>query len=201
MIRTIERDLASEDRCTLESMFADRKQQFVDFFRWDVPVVDGRYEVDQFDTSNAIYIIAIDGSGAHEASMRMLPTTQPHLLGTVFPHLCAAGVPVGARVWESSRLCLPSRHGAVRRLELRNALISAMVDFALELAIERITGVIPDGFRKQVLAMGWKAEPLGPPVRIKGGPIGAFAIDIGSDTPERLGWTGVYSCPGDRVAA
>lgn len=201
MIRIVETHLTVDDRRPLETMFSDRKEQFVDFFEWDVPVVDGRWEMDQFDTANAVYIIAVDASGAHEASMRMLPSTEPHLLGTLFPHLCPGGVPVGERLWESTRLCLPSRHGAARRLELRNALISAMVDFALARGIERITGVIPDGFRKQVLAMGWRAEPLGPAVPIKGGPIGAFAIDIGCDTPDRLRWTGVYCPAEDRIAA
>jgi N-acyl-L-homoserine lactone synthetase len=201
VIRIVETYLAADDRRPLETMFADRKQQFVDLFEWQVPVVDGRYEMDQFDTAAAVYIIAADASGAHQASMRMLPSLQPHLLGNLFPHLRPAGVPIGDRIWESTRLCLPSRHGAARRLVLRNALISAMVDFALARGIERITGVIPEGFRKQVLAMGWRAEPLGPAVRIKGGPIGAFAIEIGGDTPERLCWTGVYCSVEDRIAA
>ncbi|MEO7169327.1 MAG: autoinducer synthase, partial [Sphingomonas sp.] len=86
-------------------------------------------------------------------------------------------------------------HGAARRLELRNQLISAMVDFALVRGIDRITGVIPENFRKLVLAMGWRAEPLGPAFRIPGGPIGAFAIRIAPDTPSRLRWTGVYRTP------
>lgn len=201
MILIIENHLIATDRRALDTMFADRKQQFVDFFDWDVPVVDSRFEMDQFDTARAAYIIAVDEGGSHEASMRMLPSAQPHLLGTLFPHLCAYGVPVGETIWESSRLCLPSRHGAARRLELRNALISAMVDFALARGINRITGVIPDGFRKQVLAMGWRAEPLGPASRIRGGPIGAFAIDIERDTPQRLSWTDVYLSADERMAA
>jgi N-acyl-L-homoserine lactone synthetase len=201
MIRVIETTLAAADRVPLETMFADRKQQFVDFFDWDVPVVDGRFEMDQFDTAAAVYIVALDAAGTHEASMRMLPSLRPHLLSSLFSHLCPGGVPIGDRIWESTRLCLPSRHGTARRLELRNALISAMVDFALARGIERITGVIPDGFRKQVLAMGWRAEPLGPAVRIRGGLIGAFAIDIEEDTPARLAWTGVYCAAEDRIAA
>ena len=201
MSHVIETTLGAANRLPLETIFADRKQQFVDFFEWDVPVVDGHFEMDQFDSKSAVYIIAVDANGAHEASMRMLPSIQPHLLGSLFSHLCPAGVPVGESIWESTRLCLPSRHGAARRLDLRNALISAMVDFALARGIERITGVIPDGFRKQVLAMGWRAEPLGPAVRIRGGPIGAFAIDIERDTPARLAWTGVYRAAEDRIAA
>lgn len=193
MIITIENHSTSAHRLVLETMFADRKAQFVDFFDWEVPVVDGRFEMDQFDTDAAVYIVAIDAAGRHEASLRMLPTWLPHLLGDIFPNICIGGVPVGPTTWESTRLCLPSRHGAARRRELRNELISAMADFALSRGIEHITGVIPDGFRREVLAMGWRAEPLGPALRIKGGPIGAFRIEVTPDIRERLAWTGTYT--------
>lgn len=193
MILTIDSYPASAHQAALETMFADRKAQFVDFFDWDVPVVDGRFEIDQFDTAGAVYLVALDEHGHHAASLRMLPTWRPHLLGEIFPHLCVGGVPIGPATWESTRLCLPSRHGAARRRELRNALISAMADFALSRGIEHITGVIPEAFRREVLAMGWRAEPLGPAQRIAGGPIGAFRIEVTPDICERLAWTGTYT--------
>src|SRR3546814_2729148 len=96
---------------------------------------------------------------------------------------------------------LPQRHGAERRRILRNMLFSRMVDVALERGIERYTGVIPDPFRKEVLAMGWQAEPLGPAVQIPGGPIGAFLIHVRPDTPERPRWTGGYAAAADRAQA
>ena len=68
-----------------------------------------------------------------------------------------------------------------------------MADFALARGIEHITGVIPDGFRREVLAMGWRAEPLGPAMRIKGGPIGAFRIEVTPDIASRLAWTETYT--------
>src|SRR3546814_19996746 len=81
MILTIDNYPASAHRTALETMFADRKAQFVDFFDWDVPVVDGRFEIDQFDTAEAVYFVAIDEVGRHEASLRMLPSWRQHLLG------------------------------------------------------------------------------------------------------------------------
>lgn len=192
MIHVVDDHLAAAKRPLLQSMFADRKRLFVDLFGWDVPVVDGKYEMDQFDNGHTVYLIADDGEGRHAASIRLYPTSEPHMLGTLFAHLCPLGVPVDPRTWESSRLCLPQRHGADERRRLRNALFSAMVDVALARGIDRYTGVIPEAFRKEVLAMGWRAEPLGPAVRIAGGPIGAFLIEIDRDTPERLSWTGVY---------
>jgi len=164
-------------------------------------VVDGQYEIDQFDNADAIYLIVADEDGEHAASIRLFPSIRPHMLGTLFPHLCPFGVPVDEATWESTRLCLPQRHGAERRRTLRNMLFSAMVDVALERGIERYTGVIPDSFRKEVLSLGWQAEPLGPAVRISGGPIGAFLIHVRPDTPQRLAWTGVYSPVLDQVPA
>src|SRR3569623_1406739 len=175
MIHVIENHIAPGSQALLRSMFADRKRLFVDLFGWDVPVVDCEYEIEQFDNADTIYLVAADGKGGHAASIRLFPSTRPHMLDTLFPHLCPLGVPVGDAICESTRLCLPSRHGAALRLELRNDLISAMVDLALARGIDRITGVLPDAFRRQVLAMGWKAEPLGPAVLIRGGPDGAFA--------------------------
>lgn len=201
MIHVIDNHLAAANRPLLQSMFADRKRLFVDLFGWDVPVVDGQYEIDQFDDPDTNYLVATDDGGEHAASIRLYPTTKPHMLGSLFPHLCPLGVPSDDRTWESTRLCLPQRHGAARRKVLRNALFAAMVDVALERGIARYTGVVPDPFRKEVLAMGWRAEPLGPAVRIAGGPIGAFLIYIGPDTPDRLGWSGTYPAAGQRVPA
>jgi len=201
MIHIVEKHFDPATRRLLETMFIDRKRLFVDLFGWDVPVVEGCFEIDQFDTPATVYIVAADDAGDHEASLRLMPTTGPHMLGTVFPHLCPAGVPVGPTIWESTRLCLPQRHGASRRCELRNQLISAMVDFALARDITCLTGVLPDAFRKEVLAMGWLAEPLGPAVRVDSGLVGAFAAHVRADTPERLRWSGTYVGSGRAVVA
>ncbi|QGP79413.1 acyl-homoserine-lactone synthase [Sphingobium sp. CAP-1] len=201
MIHVINKHPAADCEALLRSMFADRKRLFVDLLGWDVPVIDGQYERDQFDNAHTIYLIVPEENGDHAASLRLFPTSQPHMLDTIFPHLCPLGVPIGDTTWESTRLCLPQRHGAERRRELRNMLISAMVDVALERGIERYTGIIPDPFRKEVLAMGWRAEPLGPALRIPGGPIGAFLVHVSADTPERLRWTGVYTGVAERVSA
>lgn len=184
----------------LESMFEDRKRLFVDLLGWDVPVVHGRFEIDRFDRQHAVYVVALDDDGAHQGSLRLLPASRPHILDTLFDHLCSAGVPADSRTCEITRLCLPSRLGAARRLKVRNALISAMVDHAVASGVTRLTGVVEDRFRKDILSMGWRAEPLGPAVRIHGTLLGAFAIHIGFDTPDRLRWTGIYQDRADHAA-
>lgn len=201
MIRIIENHLEPAHRRPLETMFADRKQLFVDLLGWAVPVVADRYEIDRFDDAHAVYVVGHDVHGVHEGSLRLLPSVRPHILDTLFAELCPAGVPVGETICEITRLCLPQRHGAARRLEIRNDLISAMVDHALARGITTLTGVVEDRFRREIIAMGWRAEPLGPAVRIDGALLGTFAAHIAPDTPDRLRWTGIYGAPSERIAA
>lgn len=187
-------------RPLLDGMFADRKRLFVDLLAWNVPVVAGRFEVDQFDDQYATYIVAGERQTGHDGSLRLLPTNRPHILDSLFEGLCPEGVPTGLGTYEITRLCLPTRHHAVERLRIRNRLISAMVDHALDYGILMLTGVVAEPFRRQVLAMGWRADALGPAQVINGVQLGAFRIHIDGDTPGRLAATGIYT-PGLLSAA
>lgn len=197
MIRILNYDERESEARAFETMFEDRKALFVDLLGWDVPVVGDRFEIDAFDRDGTIYIVALDDEGEHQGSLRLLPTDRPHLLDSLFSGLCPLGIPAGAHVLEITRLCLPSRLGARSRLAVRNALISVMVDHALVHGAGRLTGLVEAGFRKEVLAMGWLAEPLGPAVPFGGAPLGAFALHIDATTPVRLGWNGIYRADAD----
>lgn len=177
----------------LETMFLDRKRLFVDLLGWDVPIVDGRFEMDRFDGPGACYLVACDAAGDHVGSMRLLPTTAPHILDTLFAELCEGAVPRGAGIFEITRLCLPVRLGAAERLRIRNLLISVMIDHALDAGITVLTGVVHADFRLAVLAMGWDCSALGPELLIGRQLLGAFRLEIGASTPERVRATGIYS--------
>ena len=182
------------------SMFRDRKALFVDLLGWNVPVVDGQYEIDRYDGDNAIYLIAVDDDGHHIGSMRLLRTEQPHLLTDLFAGLCTADIPRGPHVMEITRLCLPQRFGSAGRHWIRNRLISAMVDHALANEVSLLTGVVTAAYREQVLAMGWRAASLGPARLRDEIALGAFRLDIDAETPARLAANGIYA-PGMIVPA
>jgi len=181
-------------------MFEDRRRLFIDLMRWNLPVTAGRYEIDQFDGVRATYIVTHDRRG-HCGSMRLLPSTRPHILGELFAALADRPVPRGRDTCEITRLCLPARLGAAGRLAVRNRLISAMVDHALAHGIRTLTGVVRPAFRDAVLAMGWDAAPLGPVRTIDGMTLGAFRIGITADTPAQLAGTGIYIPSPARPAA
>jgi acyl homoserine lactone synthase len=174
------------------AMFDDRRRLFVDLMRWDVPVTDGRFEIDQFDGDHAIYVADFDEHGEHRGSMRLLPSTRPHILADLFAELCDQAPPRGNGIFEITRLCLPARLGAKERLVVRNRLISAMVDYALAMGIRTLTGVVRPAFRKTVRAMGWQASALGSARIIGGTRLAAFRIEIDPDTPADLARTGIY---------
>jgi acyl-homoserine lactone synthase len=165
----------------LAQMHRDRKRVFVDKLGWDVPVVDAEYEIDQFDGDSAVYLLGLDGEGRHTGSLRLLPTTGPHLLSEVFPHLCERGVPRGPDIWEISRLCTAPDVADPR--PVRRDLMLGVIEFALGNGIRRYTCMTHVPYLSAVLATGWECAPLGLPQPDGGVMVGAIAIEV---TPETL---------------
>jgi N-acyl-L-homoserine lactone synthetase len=176
----------------LKSMFEARKRVFVDLLRWEVPVLEDRFEFDQFDDEHAVYLVLSDTRGHHLASARLLQTMRPHILDTLFPELCADRPPRGAGIYEITRFCLDPRQDARQRLESRNRLVSALVDFALERGIHAYTGVAEMGWFQQILAFGWRCAPLGLPRSCNGKTLAALRIEIADNTPALLAWNNIY---------
>jgi acyl-homoserine lactone synthase len=182
---------------TLRGMFEARKRVFVDLLKWNVPVLEGRFELDQFDDEHAVYLVVRGASGEHLASARLLETERPHILDTLFPDLCAVAVPRGPTVREITRFCLDRRLSAARRLAVRNMLVSALVDHALAQGITVYTGVAEFGWLQQILAFGWRCRPLGLPAVRDGRTLGALRIEISAETPALMTRTGVYTVAGE----
>ncbi|HEY9553148.1 acyl-homoserine-lactone synthase [Allosphingosinicella sp.] len=179
----------------LAAMFEARKRVFVDLLGWDVPVLAGRFEVDQFDDVHARYLVLTDRQGSHLGSARLLDTRRPHILGALYPELCEEEVPSGTGIAEITRFCLDRRLRAPERLIVRNQLVSALVDHALGAGIHLYTGVAEMGWLQQILSFGWVCRPLGLPRPIDGTLLGALAIDIARDTPSLLARAGIYQPP------
>lgn len=177
----------------LRAMFAARKQVFVDLLKWDLPVLAGEYELDQFDDPDAEYLILLDAAGRHRASARLLKTDRPHLLGDLYPFLCAGEVPAGPTTREITRFCLDRHQSAADRRSARNQLVTALVDHALRERITDYTGVAELGWFAQVLGFGWRCAPLGRAVEQSGRPLAALHIQIDERSIDGLRRTGVYA--------
>jgi N-acyl-L-homoserine lactone synthetase len=176
----------------MRGMFAARKQVFVDLLKWDVPVIDGTYEIDQFDTKHAQYIVLADRDGGHLGSARLLPTTRPHILESFYPQLCESAPPSAADIFEVTRFCLDRNLTARERRGVRDTLVTALADHALANGISGYSAIAEMGWLQQILAFGWRCRPLGLPVTIDGKMLGALAIEIEADTPRKLAAAGIH---------
>ena len=177
----------------LRSMFEARKRVFVDLLKWDVPVLDGRFEVDQFDTPEAVYLVLADESANHRASARLLRTDRSHILGQLFPSLCEGTIPSGLQTLEITRFCIDPALCRTQRRRTRNELVSALVDHALRWNITDYTAVANIQWFRQISRFGWKCRALGPPRSIGTETLIALHIEIDDQTIPQLQDSGIYS--------
>lgn len=177
------------------AMFEARKRVFVDLLKWDVPVIAGRYEVDQFDTPEAVYLVLVDEHGRHRASTRLLRTDRPHILADPIAHLCEGPVPSGSSVREITRFCLEPTLSRAGRRQARNELVTALVDHALSHGITQYTGVASRAWYRQIADFGWQCQELGPSRASGEAGLVALHIVIDERTPEQLAETGIFQCP------
>lgn len=131
MVSLLNSTLADREDAALRAMFAARKSVFVDLLKWDLPVADGTFEIDQFDDEHARYLILLGDAGQHLASARLLPTDRPHILDSLFAELCERPVPQDAFTFEITRFCIDRSLRAVERRAVRDQLITGMVEHAL----------------------------------------------------------------------
>lgn len=179
------------DTRILLAMFEARKSVFVDLLKWNVPVLDGRYELDQFDDDRARYVVLADDAGMHHGSARLLPTTREHILGDLYAHLCEGEVPRGADIFEITRFCLDRRLRTTARRQVRDALVRALVDQALASGIRTYTAIAGTAWFRQIEQFGWECRPLGAPCRVAGEELRAMRIEIDATTPALLAARGI----------
>jgi len=191
MLLMIEQPDIDAMRPVLAAMFEARKKVFVDLLRWNVPVVEDRFEIDQFDDIHARYLIVVDGSGRHRASARLLPTDRPGILSTLFPDLCEEAPPSASNIFEITRFCLSPRLRAADRREARDILVTGLARYALDAGIQAYVGVAEIAWMQQILAFGWDCLPLGLPRQVDGRMLGALRIDIDPDTTGKLACAGI----------
>ena len=191
MLHVVQSDTVRPPDAIFRAMYAARKSVFVDLLKWDVPVLDGRFEIDQFDDEHARYLILADRDDGHLGSARLLPTVRPHILDSLYATLCEGPPPRGEAIFEVTRFCLDRRLSARDRRAVRDALVAALAGHALDHGIESYTAIAELGWYQQILAFGWRCEPLGLPRIIAGRSLAALHIHITADTPALLAAAGI----------
>ncbi len=179
MVQVIEGAFAKDHLGALADMHRVRKAVFVDRLGWDLKVDEDGLEIDQFDAAGAVYLIDADPeTGRHNASVRLLPTLRPHVLGDLFDFLCEDGAPRALDVWEISRLCTSPSLAEDAAAWARRRVCLGLIEYGLLHGISRYSCVINIKWLSGFIRPGWACEPLGPPQQVRDEVLGAFAISV-----------------------
>lgn len=150
----------------LSEMYRQRKTVFVDRAGWKIPVVADQ-EIDCYDREDTIYLLSKEElDGALLASVRLLPTTRPHLMGDLFATACQDAPPHGPTIWEVSRFCTnPDLPGRGIRLALLWEIICGVMETSLLYGIEKVIFVANRALLPLALTAGWEVRKLGETLR------------------------------------
>ena len=195
MLHIVSQDNRDREYIALRSMFAARKRVFIDLLKWELPALAGKYEVDHFDDPHATYLIVTDPACKHLASARLLPTTRPALLDSLFPHLVAGAIPRGKGITEITRFCLSPGIGARERRVARNMLLVSLVEHAHANGIHSYTGVAEVAWFQQIRTFGWDCRQLGEPCGDGARQLVALQINIDETTISKLAAAGISPQP------
>lgn len=128
---------------------------------------DGR-EIDQFDTDDAVYLLALDGTRI-VGGMRAVPTTRPTLMSEIFPQLNLRPPIHRPDVYELSRIfVVPERRGEQTGPGLATMLQAAIIEYGLTVGLTGFTIVLETWWLPRFEEQGWRAKPLGLPMDIDG---------------------------------
>jgi N-acyl-L-homoserine lactone synthetase len=166
---------------------AYRYKVFVEHLGWDLPIVQVGAERDQFDRPDTLYVMVKDRAERICGCARLLPTSEPYLLGSVFPHLMGnQPLPASAEIWELSRYTtqlvngeIASREEAAERFR---ELLKAVCDTAFAGGAKRLITFSYLGVERIARNFGIHVHRVGPAHVIDGRPVVAFWIELDEQT-------------------
>jgi acyl homoserine lactone synthase len=158
-----------------------RHRIFVARQAWDVPSYRG-LEFDQFDTPAAKYLVWTTDRGQALGTTRLIPTTEPYMVGVLWPDLISGGLPASPQIWEASRFGCDHDVGPALRRRIVADLICACLEFGVEHGIHTFIGVMPLGvFNTVIRRAGCPVTLAGPARRWGAHQIAAGYIPVSTD--------------------
>jgi acyl-homoserine lactone synthase len=146
-----------------------RHEVYVVERKWENLARPDGLECDQFDGEGVTYILAIEGDRIVGGS-RLIPTTQPHLLSEVFPHLAAVrGLPRAPDIYEWTRMFVIKERREGRNMgRTAGTVMCGLLEHCLDLGVTHLTALVEMWWLPRFHDMGWKLTPLGLPELISG---------------------------------
>lgn len=175
----------------MDALARYRHRVFIQALRWNLPGTHDGLELDQFDHDGTWHVLALQ-RGAVMGCARLLPTTGPYLLSTLFPELTGEDrPPCSPQVWELSRFAATggeapatgpaSQWSSPAALDL----LRAVLRLASSLGARRLITVSPIGIERLLRRTGIACARAGPPRRIQGSLLYGCWIEVPT-TPSQI---------------
>jgi len=113
------------------TMFKDRKQQFVDRLNWDLNVDKYGNELDEYDRPDSLYVICSNDEGQHCGSMRLRPSNSDTMVKEHFAHIIPGINFNTEKIWECTRFCSSDGYGPRVATSVLTATVKLMFEHKL----------------------------------------------------------------------
>ncbi|MBI3899435.1 MAG: GNAT family N-acetyltransferase [Gammaproteobacteria bacterium] len=174
----------------MPKMFELRYRVFRQRLQWDV-ATNGRYEQDDYDRDDTVYVIARTPQGDIDGCCRLLPTTGPYMLKDTFPELLQGRpAPSDPSIWEISRFATSSRDkgDGARFSDTPVRLIDKLVEFGAAAHISSFVFVTTVAFERLLRHLGLICPRLAPPMQIGIEKTVALQLNVNAHTIGTLAW-------------
>lgn len=181
------RDSAKHAR-ELEKAFQLRHRIFVEEMGWEALRSANGRETDQFDHDEAVHFLLYGDHGKLIGYQRLLPTTRPHLLSEIHPHLCEVDIPRGPTIFEWTRFAVERDHrGEGGGLGLAGAeLVCGYVEWGLANGVSAIVVEVSPFHLLKFVEGHFMVDLLGRPHKIGGDTILAVLAKFDVQTRARM---------------
>ena len=145
-----------------ERLFRLRHQVFVKQRGWPLPSVNS-FEIDQYDTEDAVYFLDLDAGGGIQGTVRMTPTATSSLLADYFPHLIENGqAPRSPHIYEATRyIVLPSHKTREALRSAKARLLTVLVEWCLSKRLSHLQAVVDSVALSSFVEITPRTIPLG----------------------------------------
>ena len=159
MLRLLTYEQLCKNSRLKRSMLMDRGAQFKKRLGWNVSTDWLGRETDQYDTSDAIYVVWINQNGLHGGSMRLHRTDLTSMAHDHFIEALPAGLR-SADTWETTRFCIsPERTN--NNVRVSAAIMFGACEFGLINNLRNGLGVFDKRSMVLYRAIGWPANVIG----------------------------------------
>jgi N-acyl-L-homoserine lactone synthetase len=174
----------------IEELARYRHKIFIQKLGWTLPTLDG-LECDNFDHADTVYVVAVHSNGQVIGCGRLLPTTQPYLLGELFPGLLdGTPIPCSPDIWELSRfaISIPDAEVISPRDAWANtcSLMARIVSVAESYGAKRLIACSVLGNERLLRRMGVSVHRAAAPQIIAGKPTIPLWLHINEQTRAAL---------------